>query len=181
MKVLVTGGTGAVGINIVRVLAEAGNDVLCVSRRAGEPDPARDQFWAPVCDRIALVSADVGSSEALAAILEAHRPTHVVHAAAITPTPEMERSSAPAILQANLMGTVQVLEAVRRHEVRRLVYISSGAVYGKTDESVTVDESTPVRPAGLYAIAKDASERLCTTSIGPPCGWGGCTVPWSGR
>jgi nucleoside-diphosphate-sugar epimerase len=161
MKILVTGGTGAVGINIVRVLAEAGNDVLCLSRYAGEPDPARDRFWATVRERIALVPGDVGSADALAAVLEVHKPTHVVHAAAITPTAEMERSSASGILQANLMGTVHVLEAVRRCGVRRLVYISSGAVYGQIDDTVTVDETTPVRPVGLYAIAKDASERLC--------------------
>jgi nucleoside-diphosphate-sugar epimerase len=161
MKVLVTGGTGAVGINIVRVLAEAGHDVLCLSRRAGEPDPARDRFWATARDRIALLPGDVGSAEVLAAIFEMHRPTHVVHAAAITPTADMERQSAPMVLQANLMGTVHVLEAVRRSGIRRLVYVSSGAVYGETDETVTVDETAPVRPAGLYAIAKDTSERLC--------------------
>lgn len=159
MNVLVTGGTGSVGINIVRVLAEAGHRVLCLSRRAHDADPAVKRFLAPVRHGVTLVPGDVADLDALVGVVEAHRPTHVVHAAAITPTAEMEQSSATAILQANFMGTVHVLEAARRYRVRRVVYISSGAVYGETDEASVINEAAPVRPAGLYAIAKDASER----------------------
>lgn len=65
------------------------------------------------------------------------------------------------IIDANLMGTVNVLEAARLTGVRRVVYISSAAVYGETDEAVPITEDFPVRVQGLYAIAKDASEKLC--------------------
>jgi nucleoside-diphosphate-sugar epimerase len=160
VNVLITGGTGAVGINIVRVLAQAGHRVLCLSRRAHDADPAVERFLAPVRHGVTLVPGDVAQPDTLAGVMEAHRPTHVVHAAAITPTTAMERASAPAILQANFMGTVHVLEVARRSQVRRLVYISSGAVYGETDETSVIDETVPVRPTGLYAIAKDASERV---------------------
>jgi nucleoside-diphosphate-sugar epimerase len=59
------------------------------------------------------------------------------------------------------MGTVNVLEAVRRGGARRVAYVSSAAVYGERDESVAIDESMPIKPWGLYGIAKDASEKLC--------------------
>jgi nucleoside-diphosphate-sugar epimerase len=161
MRVLVTGGTGAVGINIVHVLADGGHDVLCLSRKAGDADPARDRFLAAVAARVRLVAGDVGDPSSLDALWAEHRPTHVVHAAAITPTAEMERSMAPQILQANLMGTAHVLDAARRGGARRVAYISSAAVYGEVDETVAIDEAHPVRPWGLYAIAKDASEKVC--------------------
>ena len=160
MSVLVTGGTGAVGVNIVRVLAQAGYDVLCLSRRAHDVDPALDRFLASVRHRVTLVSGDVGDASALVAAIRNYRPTNVVHAAAITPSAEMERSSAPDILRVNFMGTVYVLEAARRYNVRRVVFISSGAVYGDTDEATAIDETAVIRPTGLYAIAKDASERV---------------------
>jgi nucleoside-diphosphate-sugar epimerase len=161
MIVLVTGGTGAVGINIVRVLAEAGHEVLCLSRSAGGVDAVRDRFLAPVAARVRMVGGDVGDLASLDAIWARHHPTHVVHAAAITPTADMERTMAPTIVQANLMGTVNVLEAVRRGGARRVAYVSSAAVYGEYDEAVAIDEAMPVKPWGLYGISKDASEKLC--------------------
>jgi UDP-glucose 4-epimerase len=161
MIVLVTGGTGAVGINIVRVLAGAGHDVLCLSRRASEADAARDRFLAPVAGKVRMVAGDVGDLASLDALWAQHRPTHVVHAAAITPTADMERTMAPTILQANIMGTAHVLEAVRRGGAQRVAYVSSAAIYGEYDETIAIEETMPVKPWGLYGIAKDASEKLC--------------------
>jgi nucleoside-diphosphate-sugar epimerase len=108
-----------------------------------------------------MVGGDVGDLASLDAIWARHHPTHVVHAAAITPTADMERTMAPTIVQANLMGTVNVLEAVRRGGARRVAYVSSAAVYGEYDEAVAIDEAMPVKPWGLYGISKDASEKLC--------------------
>jgi nucleoside-diphosphate-sugar epimerase len=161
MIVLVTGGTGSVGINIVRVLAEAGHDVLCLSRRASDADAARDRFLASVAAKVRMVVGDVGDAGSLDAIWSQHHPTHVVHAAAITPTPDMERTMATTILQANIMGTVNVLEAARRGGTRRVAYISSAAIYGEYDEAVAIAETMPVQPWGWYGIAKDASEKIC--------------------
>ncbi|MEX2355779.1 MAG: NAD(P)-dependent oxidoreductase [Thermaerobacterales bacterium] len=161
MRVLVTGGTGSVGINIVRHLAAKGHEVLCVSRKADSPDPARDQFLAPVSERVTVVGGDVGDHQSTDALFETYRPTHVVHAAAITPTPEMERSMGRVILNANLMGTVHILEAAQRFDCKRVVFISSAAVYGDVSEDVVIGDDHPTQPNGLYGIAKDASERLC--------------------
>jgi nucleoside-diphosphate-sugar epimerase len=161
MNVLVTGGTGAVGANIVRALAAAGHDVVCVSRGADAADAALGRFLAPVASRVRIAAADVGDPASVDRLWAEHRPTHVVHAAAITPTPDMERRLGPAVLQVNVMGTVHILDAARRWAARRVVYVSSGAVYGESDEAVPVDETSAVKPWGLYGIAKDASERLC--------------------
>ena len=59
MRVLVTGGTGSVGINIVRRLAREGHEVVCVARGGDAPDPLRDEFLRDVRDRVTVVSGDV--------------------------------------------------------------------------------------------------------------------------
>ncbi len=159
--VLVTGGTGSVGINIVRRLAHDGWLVQCVARRADQVDAARDRFLAPVRDQVVFITGNVGSPEFADAIWKEHRPSHIVHAAAITPTQETERSDGARILETNIMGTVHVLEGAWRARVRRVVYVSSAAVYGQTDEGKAITEDTPLNPQGLYAIAKDACEKLC--------------------
>ncbi len=161
MRVLVTGGTGSVGINIARRLAQEGHSVLCLSRRGGEPEAARDAFLAPVKDRVSIIAGDVGNADALERLWDQYRPTHVVHAAAVTPTPEMERAMTRAILSANLMGTVNVLDAAQRGGARRMVYISSAAVYGETAEGLAITEDVHLNAWGLYGIAKEASEKLC--------------------
>lgn len=161
MRVLVTGGTGSVGANVVRRLALEGHEVICLARWAEEPDPVLARFLAPVRERVRLAAADVGDWQQVAGVFEQHRPTHVVHAAAITPTPEMERDHSRTVVNVNLMGTVNVLEAARQTGVRRIAYISSAAVYAETPEDAAITEDHPTRPWGLYAICKDASERLC--------------------
>lgn len=161
MRVLVTGGTGAVGINVTRRLAADGHEVVCLSRRANEADALRDRFLRPVSARVRLVQGDVTSFARLREIFVETSPTHVVHAAAITPTPEMERAMTRKIIDVNLVGTANVLEASRLTGVRRLAYISSAAIYGETDEAVPISEEFPIHPQGLYAVAKDASEKLC--------------------
>ncbi len=161
MSVLVTGGTGAVGINIVRRLAAEGQQVVCLSRRADEDDPLRDWFLKPVRQRVRLARGDVADFDGLDALFGELRPTYIVHAAAITPTPDMEREITRTVINANLMGTINVLDAARRCRAHRVAFISSAAVYGERDESISISEDAPLQVSGLYGIAKEASEKLC--------------------
>ena len=161
MLVLVTGGTGSVGINIVRRLAQEGHSVLSLSRRGGEADPVRDAFLAPVRDRVTFIAGDVGQAEVVERLWERYHPTHVVHAAAVTPTSAMERSMTRAIVTANLMGTLNVLDAAHHFAAQRVVYISSAAIYGETEEDRLITEDDPVKAWGLYGITKEAGEKLC--------------------
>jgi nucleoside-diphosphate-sugar epimerase len=161
MRVLVTGGTGSVGINIVRRLARDGHDVVCMARGGEAPDALRDEFLRDVRDRVTLVAGDVSRADTLQRVWELYAPSDVVHAAAITPDRDMEARMARTIVDVNLMGTVNVLDTAHRGGARRVVYISSAAVYGDTPEALAIPEAAPIRPAGLYALTKDASEKLC--------------------
>ncbi len=161
MRVLVTGGTGSVGVNIVRRLAREGHEVLCFARKGDASDPLRDAFFHDVTERVTLVPGDVARTETLRRVWDEFRPTDVVHAAAITPDHEMEQHMPREIVDVNLMGTMNVLDAAHRGGTRRVVYISSAAVYGDTPEHLSITEDDPLRPSSLYGITKEAGEKLC--------------------
>ncbi len=85
-----------------------------------------------------------------------------MHGAAITADADRERSEARRVVEVNVVGTQTVLDAiVAAATVRRVVYVSSGAVYGDRGFGATpVDETTPPGPISLYAITKLAGEQL---------------------
>lgn len=159
--VLVTGGTGAVGAHLVRRLALEGHDVICLSRHAAADDTRRDAFLGAAGRRVVFVPGDVARLEDLEAVWSQHHPTHVVHAAAITPTPAMERSMAAAVVSANVLGTANVLETAGRRGATRVIYVSSAGVYGETGDAAPVPEAAPLRGNSLYAITKKTGEQLC--------------------
>jgi uronate dehydrogenase len=64
------------------------------------------------------------------------------------------------ILQANIVGTFNVLEAARRHEVKRVVYASSVHAIGYYPSSQTIDSDVPHRPDGFYGVSKAFAEDL---------------------
>jgi UDP-glucose 4-epimerase len=152
-RVLVTGAGGFVGRNIVQTLLDAGHHVLVLDRHF---DSDIEPAWAGNTSGVVeLISADVENLPAVAV-------DDVVHGAAITASPEEIGVTPEEHYRANLDAVLYVLEWSRRQGVRRTVVISSGAVYRATAPG-PVDEQMPTSPMGLYAVAKDAAEKLVET------------------
>lgn len=163
MAILVTGGLGFVGINVVRALAGAGETVACAD--LVPPDEAARRFLAPVAGRVIHVSADLTVRGALAAAVAASGVAldGVIHAAALTATTlAVERDSAGLLVATNLGGTMEALELAAAHRCRRFVYVSSSAAIGPVaDLRAPLDEVHPAAPVALYGQTKLASENLC--------------------
>jgi len=107
------------------------------------------------------VDGDVGDVMLLDRLFAAHGIDRVVHAAAVTAGPARERGDPAGIVAVNLGGTLAVLEAARRHGVKRLIYTSSSTVYGENsyeDDWLDEGRTLPV-PESLYGITKYAAER----------------------
>ncbi len=159
MSVLVTGGTGFVGIHVVRVLASAGRSVVVLDANA--PDDVTRRFLGQAAGKVAFVQGDVRDREAVRRALREHQVEAVVHAAALTATrPDVERERAAETVEVNVLGTVAVLEAARSHPLRRLVHVSSGSIYGRTDPLAPLPETAPANPVGLYPVTKWAGEQV---------------------
>jgi nucleoside-diphosphate-sugar epimerase len=144
MRWLVTGGSGFLGINLIRHLLKRGDQVTSIDR---EP------FDYPERSQITEVRGDI---RALAAVQQAAEGCDVVvHAAAALPLYPPEE-----IHTIDVDGTRTVLEATAP---RRFVHVSSTAVYGVPDHHPLV-ETDPLSGVGPYGTAKVEAERVCVAA-----------------
>ncbi len=159
MAVLVTGGSGYVGLNVVQALAAAGREVVSFDRL---PQPAvAAQAFASLPGRVEQVRGELRDRDALARAI-AHRPCEaIIHTAAITSGPAREATDPCPVFEVNVLGTIGVLEAARDAGVRRVVITSSGAAYGESlyRPGLMREDDTPVLPTTLYATSKYTAER----------------------
>ncbi|NLF23177.1 MAG: NAD-dependent epimerase/dehydratase family protein [Lentisphaerae bacterium] len=143
--VLVTGGSGFLGINMVRHLLERGETEIRVLDIAA--------FDYPEADRVAFLKGDIRDRETVARAMAGVK--WVVHTAAALPLYK------PAdILSTEVEGTRILLEAARAAQVERVVHISSTAVYGIPDHH-PLREDDKLDGVGPYGQAKIDAEAAC--------------------
>lgn len=150
MRVAVTGGAGFVGRFIVRALAAAGHEVEILSRRPEDGGRAFD-LGAPEAVDLAGVGA-------------------LVHAA-FDHVPGRYRGGEggdPAgFLSRNLGGTATLFRHAKASGVRRIVFLSTRAVYGDYPPGTSLDEDLPPRPDTLYGHVKREAEGVLAGLTGP--------------
>jgi UDP-glucuronate 4-epimerase len=165
MRYLVTGGAGFIGSHVVDRLLAAGHAVAAVD--------AFDDFYdrrtkeanlrsARANPRLTFLEFDLRDAAAVASAFAAFRPDCVIHLAAragVRPSIENPR----LYFDINVGGTLNVLEAARRHGPRKVVFAGSSSVYGN-QEKVPFSEDDPTdRPISPYAATKKMGEQLCHT------------------
>ena len=146
---LVTGGAGFIGSHVVEMLLSRGTPVTIL-----DDFSSGREANIPEHDRLRVVRGDVADADAVADALDGC--SRVVHLAAVA---SVQRSVEDPIQthRSNLIGTVQLLERCRHVGVERVVYASSAAVYGNSQEP-PVREDGPLDPETPYAIDKLAGE-----------------------
>jgi nucleoside-diphosphate-sugar epimerase len=160
MSILVTGGAGFVGMNVVEALLGRGDEVVVFD--AGELPAGADAALEPHRSRLAVERGSVLHPAELEAVFRKHRIERVIHAAAVTSGPRREALEPGSIVDVNVRGTINVLEAASKHQVARTVYVGSGAAYGESlYELSSLYEDSPSVPTTLYSITKHAAERAC--------------------
>jgi UDP-glucose 4-epimerase len=150
MRVLVTGGAGFIGSNLVHALLDAGDSV----RVLDDLSTGRAENLAGVRGDIELVEASIVDLEAVRAAVAGCEV--VYHQAAL---PSVPRSVEDPLQthRVNATGTLHVLQAAREAGVRRVVYAASSSAYGDTEELPKV-ESMPPNPLSPYALQKFVGE-----------------------
>jgi GDP-4-dehydro-6-deoxy-D-mannose reductase len=147
MRVLVIGANGFVGPHLCRTLASAGDEVIPLFGvgAAGAPPDAID-----VCDVNAVTVA-----------IERARPDAIVHLAGVSSVAYSHDHPANTFA-INALGTVNVCIAMKAAApAARLLYVSSGEVYGAVPARAAATEETVLVPSSPYAASKVAAETAC--------------------
>jgi len=165
MKILVTGGLGLIGHNVVQRLQAQSHTVSVVDNLTTYgiiPQSELDYLMAERMKKIKqaplnLYTRDISDRDSIDDIFVIEQPDVVIHMASF---PRQKVVNANPAWGARVMmeGLINVLESAKKHQVKRVVYISSSMVYGDFTDDVT--EDAVCRPQGQYGIMKLAGEHL---------------------
>lgn len=160
MKILLTGGMGFMGSNMVRHLLTKYPDYHVVNvdkmTYAGNPENLRD---VENDKRYTFYQADIADEQRMDEIVGKEKPDVIVNYAAET---HVDRSilDPKAFLMTDVIGTHSLLEAVRKHDIGKFVQISTDEVFGSIAEGAFTEDS-PFEPNSPYSAAKAGGDHLC--------------------
>jgi UDP-glucuronate 4-epimerase len=163
MRILVTGGAGFIGSHLVEKLLALGHEVAILDDFNDFYDPQiKRQNIAAVNGRVALYHADLRDARAVNEVFHREKLDLVVHLAA-------RAGVRPSIAHpqlyydANVNGTLHLLEAARTVGLERFIFASSSSVYGLCKTVPFSEEVRLTQTVSPYAATKIAGEFLCST------------------
>jgi len=155
--ILITGGLGFLGCNLAKLLCDGGAEVLLTSNRNTIVPPLVAPFLGK-CLRVAPL--DITSLDGVSRVIQEFRVTSIVHAAGRS---EKGDTTLYQAMDVNVTGTINVLEAARRAGIRRVLFISSEAVYQGMNQSTPFKEEEKlfITSDRFVPGTKKAGEILC--------------------
>jgi len=148
--ILVTGGAGYVGAHVCKALAARGYRPVVYDNLVYGHEAAVK--WGP------LEIGDIADRATLDSAIERHRPAAVMHFAAFTYVGESVADPGK-YYRNNVVGTLSLLEAVRDHQIHRLVFSSTAATYG-TPDVIPIPEDAAKTPINPYGQSKWTAETM---------------------
>lgn len=157
MSVLITGINGLTGLHTAKLLIEKDIDVVGYDNsRHGEL-----AFYPEVEGKIRLVWGDIVHFGHLLQTIEENGVEHIIHLAALR-NEVLYKTIPTELLRVNIGGLTNILELARIGKIKRVIFASSAAVYGRMDDpDQSILEDAPLDPKGIYANSKAMCESLC--------------------
>jgi UDP-glucose 4-epimerase len=157
--ILVTGGAGFIGTNLIRRLLNDGCCVICIDNFCLGKKENISQFFNN--DNFSFHESDISVKDNLLNILADTRIDCVFHLAANSDI-QLSGQDPAADYRRTFLTTIAVLEYMREQNIKKMFFSSSGAVYGeKTGQILT--EDTPLSPISYYGGSKMASESFISS------------------
>jgi len=163
MNILVTGGCGLIGHNVVHLLEQLGHEVSVIDNRTTYGLVPETEINYLMHERLKKIKSrliyreNIETAVTTDYIIDKHKPDIVVHMASF-PRQKVVNVNPAWGSRVMMEGLINVLESSRKHGVKKVVYISSSMVYG--DFSDDVSEDAVCNPIGQYGIMKLAGEQL---------------------
>jgi UDP-glucose-4-epimerase GalE len=150
MTILITGGAGYIGSHTARLLTELGRNVVVLD--------TLERGYRDAIPGIDLVVGDIADSRTVGKVCRKHHVDSVIHFAAYKAVGE-SMIEPLRYYKNNVAGSIALVESLLEHDVSRIVFSSSAAVYG-TPDIAPVNEDAPLRPQSVYAQTKADIERF---------------------
>lgn len=161
-KILITGGTGCIGsVTIYKLLQSPEVEKIIVATRSGNAEPIKLWLGENLDPRIEFVTMDVSDYESVKTLTPQINPTHIIHLGGFQ-SPDCSANHLKG-MEINVGGTMALFDVAEKlPQLKRLVFASSGAVYGKRlmYPDATIAEEVRLTPPNHYGIWKLAGEHL---------------------
>ena len=156
--ILITGGTGYIGSHTVVELLNRGESVLILDNLSNSSLKALDRIEQICGRRPEFIKADIRDRTALYSIMASHQIESVIHFAGLKAVGESVTQPL-SYYENNVLGSVNLFQAMAEHGVKQLVFSSSATVYGDP-HTVPIQESFPLRATNPYGRTKLMIEEI---------------------
>ena len=157
MKILVTGADGFIGSHVVETLVKSGHEVRAfVLYNSFNSWGWLDESDKAIRDSIDIFAGDIRDPHGVDKAVE--KQEVILNLAALIAIPYSYHSP-DTYIDTNIKGTLNILQAARRHNVKRVVQTSTSEVYG-TAQYIPIDEVHPLHPQSPYAATKVGADQL---------------------
>ncbi len=156
-QILVTGGAGFIGSHLVDALIGSNRISVLDNFSSGKRDVIEDHINNPA---FTLIEADLLDPTAVDGAVEGK--DMVFHLAA-NPDVKLGAEDTRVHLEQNVLATYNLLESMRKHDVKEIAFTSTSTVYGEAEIVPTPEDYGPLRPISLYGASKLACEALISS------------------
>jgi nucleoside-diphosphate-sugar epimerase len=161
MAYLITGGTGSMGVYVVRDLLKLGKEVVCL-QRSGITPFLRQVVGDDKISKINIVQGDLSNTLQLFNLIKENRVDTVIHLSAVIPSGGVSEAYPDYALQVNCVGMNNILEAGRLLGLKRIVWTSSCQAFGNIGQyyKEPMGANTICAPDTMYGATKVLSEYM---------------------
>ncbi|MDP3518304.1 MAG: UDP-glucose 4-epimerase GalE [Pseudohongiella sp.] len=159
MKILVTGGTGYIGSHTAVVLLQAGHEVVLLDNLCNSSPVVADRITEIAGRPVTLIEGDITDSDTLDQLFRQHSIDSVVHFAGFKAVGESTQYPLPYFGN-NVAGTITLLTAMTKANVKKIVFSSSATVYGNTAPVPYVESFGRGQTNNTYGLTKSMIEQI---------------------
>lgn len=163
MKILITGGLGLIGHNVVKILESFNHEVVVTDIRTNYGIIPQNEIDYLISERLKKIQTkfiykiDITDKDSIDWLINKHKPEIIIHMASF-PRQKVVNNNPAWGAKVMMEGLLNLCEASKKHKIEKFTYISSSMVYG--DFTNDVREDAICKPQGQYGIMKLAGEWL---------------------